>query len=56
MEDTKKTYARRWRGFTQKEVSERMAMIAAKRFKNKEDAIAHAHVMVAARVRKIKIV
>lgn len=42
-------YARRWKGFTPAQVSERMRMIRAKRFKNEEEKKEHARVMVEAR-------
>lgn len=45
----KKKYIRRWRGFSVKEVSERMSMIAQNRFKSVEEKKAHARAMVEAR-------
>lgn len=48
MEGMKK-FVRRWKGFTEKEVSERMSMIGKKRFKTTEEKKAHARAMVEAR-------
>ena len=44
-----KKFIRRWRGFTEKEVSERMSMIAKNRFKSNEEKIAFSRAGVEAR-------
>lgn len=42
-------FKRRWKGFTAKQVSERMTAITKNRFRNEEEKRAHVAAMVAAR-------
>lgn len=50
----KKKYSRRWKGFSEKEVHERMSMIAAKRWPDKKGIAQKKHSEMMHRAKKLK--